>query len=132
VPVPLAKAVVEELGNWPPSVDGIVEVESATRPTQTADLAEGLSRYLQVPVVGRYAIVDPSVAPGQGAMNSAQRVAAVGRRFALDADEAALKDASLLLVDDLVVTGWTITLAARALRGAGAAEVLPLVLGVSG
>ena len=58
-------------------------VESATRPTLTADLADGLSRYLQVPVVGRFAIVDPDVAPGQGAMNSAQRVAAVGRRFTL-------------------------------------------------
>ena len=132
VPVPLARAVVEVLGDWRPAVDGIVVVESATRPTLTADLADGLSRYLQVPVVGRYAVVDPGVAPGQGAMNSAQRVAAVGRRFSLDADEAALKDSSVLLVDDLVVTGWTLTLAARAIRGAGAADVRPLVLGVSG
>ena len=38
----------------------------------------------------------------------------------------------MLLVDDLVVTGWTLTLAARAIRAAGAAEVAPLVLGVSG
>ena len=38
----------------------------------------------------------------------------------------------MLLVDDLVVTGWTLTLAARAVRGAGAADVLPLTLGVSG
>ena len=59
-------------------------------------------------------------------------MAAVGRRFALQADEAALKDSAVLLVDDLVVTGWTLTLAARAIRAAGAAEVAPLVLGVSG
>jgi ATP-dependent DNA helicase RecQ len=38
----------------------------------------------------------------------------------------------VLLVDDLVVTGWTMTIAARALREAGATEVLPLALGVSG
>jgi ATP-dependent DNA helicase RecQ len=132
VPVPLARAVVEVLGDWQPAADAIVVVESASRPTLTADLAAGLSRHLRVPVVGRYAIVDPDVAPGQGAMNSAQRVAAVGRRFSLEADDAALKDARILLVDDLVVTGWTLTLAARALREAGAAEVLPLVLGVSG
>ena len=132
VPVSLARAVVEVLGDWRPRVDGIVVVESATRPTLTADLADGLSRYLKVPVLGRFAIVDPTVAPGQGAMNSAQRVAAVGRRFALDVPEGELKDRSVLLVDDLVVTGWTLTSAARAIRAAGAAEVLPLALGVSG
>ena len=36
----------------------------------------------------------------------------------------------MLLVDDLVATGWTLTLAARALREAGACAVLPLTLGV--
>jgi ATP-dependent DNA helicase RecQ len=35
----------------------------------------------------------------------------------------------VLLVDDLVVSGWTMTLAARAARQAGAADVLPLALG---
>ena len=129
VPVPLARAVVEVLGDWRPAVDGIVVVESACRPTLTADLADGLARYLGVPVVGRWAIVDGDVAPGQGAANSAQRVAAVGRRFHLQLDGAAdLTGQRILLVDDLVVTGWTITLAARAVRAAGAAEVRPLVL----
>ena len=129
VPVPLVKAVIEVLGDWRPPVDGIVVVESVTRPTLTADLADGLSRYLRVPVVGRWAVVDPDVGPGQGAANSAQRVAAVGRRFALQTCESSLAGQRLLLVDDLVVTGWTLTLAARALRAAGAAEVRPLVLG---
>jgi ATP-dependent DNA helicase RecQ len=36
----------------------------------------------------------------------------------------------VLLVDDLVVTGWSLTLAARAIRAAGATEVLPLTLAV--
>ena len=62
VPVPLARAVVEVLGDWKPSVDGIVHVGSLRRPTLTRDLAEGLSRYLQVPLLGEYAVVDPSVA----------------------------------------------------------------------
>ena len=131
VPVPLVKAVIEVLGDWRPAVEGLVVVESATRATLTADLAEGLSRYLRVPVVGRYAIADPSVEPGQGAMNSAQRVAAVGRRFRLDvpsSDDRPLEGQRVLLVDDLVATGWTMTLAARAVRRAGATEVLPLAL----
>ena len=83
VPVPLVQAVLTLLDDWRPEVDAIVVVESTTRPTLTDDLADGLSRRLQVPVVGRWAIVDPDVAPGQGAANSAQRVAAVGRRFVL-------------------------------------------------
>jgi ATP-dependent DNA helicase RecQ len=98
-----------------------------SRPTLTADLAAGLSRYLHVPVVGRWAVVDPDVLPGQGSANSAQRVAAVGRRAALQLDEP-VDGRQVLLVDDLVVTGWTLTLAARALRDAGAAQVHPLAL----
>ena len=108
----------------------IVHVESARRPTLVADLAAGLSRYLRVPVAGTYAIVDDGVEPERGAVNSAQRVAAVGRRFSLQADLA--PGARVLLVDDLVGTGWTLTLAAKALREAGADTVLPLTLAVSG
>jgi ATP-dependent DNA helicase RecQ len=130
VPAPLVKAVVEVLGEWRPQVDAIVHVEAARRPTLVADLAAGLSRYLRIPIVGSYAIVDPGVEPERGAVNSAQRVAAVGRRFSLRADVA--PGARVLLVDDLVGTGWTLTLAARALREAGAESVLPLTLAVSG
>jgi ATP-dependent DNA helicase RecQ len=125
VPVPLVRAVVEVLGDWQPSVDGIVFVESLSRPTLTRDFADGLSRYLRVPVVGRFALRDLDVQPGQGAANSAQRVAAVSRRFALEGEIPA---GSVLLLDDLVATGWTMTLAARAIRGAGATGVLPLAL----
>ena len=124
--MPLARAMVEVLGDWRPDVDGIVVVESATRPTLTTDLADGLSRYLRLPVLGRFAIVDPDVPPGKGAINSAHRIQAVGRRFALQADDVAGR--KVLLVDDLVVTGWTLTMAATALREAGADAVLPVVL----
>ena len=134
-PVPrlLVDAVLEVLGDWHPAwptrPTGVAYVESARRPQLTRDLAEGLARYLKLPIVGRWHIVDPGVAPGQGAANSAQRVAAVARRFDLEI-EAPLDGGPVLLVDDLVATGWTLTLAARALRTAGASAVLPLTLGV--
>ena len=125
VPVPLARAVVEVLADWRPEVDGIVVVESVTRPQLVDDLTAGLARHLGVPVVGRYEVVDPDVAPGQGAMNSAQRVAAVRRRYALRLDTPVSR---VLLVDDRTVTGWTLTCAAVDLRAAGADTVHPLVL----
>ena len=37
----------------------------------------------------------------------------------------------MLLVDDRLETGWTMTVAARLLRETGAAAVLPLVLAVT-
>ena len=127
VPTPLVGAVIEILGDWQPKVDSIVVVESTTRANLTRDLADGLSRHLGVPVIGRFAIADPSVTPSQGAANSAQRVAAISRRCELRLDQPADR---VLLVDDLVVTGWTLTLAARALRESGASDVLPLTLAV--
>jgi ATP-dependent DNA helicase RecQ len=37
----------------------------------------------------------------------------------------------VLLIDDRIETGWTMTVAARLLREAGAPAVLPLVLAVT-
>lgn len=133
VPDALARAMVTMLQDWRPEVEAIVAAESARRPQLVGDLADGLSRYLDVPVVGRWALVDPDIDPDQGATNSARRVAAVSRRSALrlDAPEA-VAERRVLLVDDLWVSGWSVTLASRALYDAGAAAVLPLVLGMNG
>ncbi|HWJ10884.1 MAG TPA: helicase-related protein, partial [Nocardioides sp.] len=100
VPEGIARAMVAMLQDWQPKIDAIVVAESERRPQLTADLAAGLSRFLQVPVVGRWAVVDPGVGPDRGATNSAQRVAAVQRRCALRLEEqASVADARVLLVD---------------------------------
>src|SRR5689334_3167591 len=121
VPPGLAQAVMEVMKDWSSEwssrPDAIVVVESATRPTLVRDLADGLSRVMQVPVVGTWAIRDSSVPPRAGQSNSAQRVAAVRRRGGLDADVP--PGATVLLVDDQVATGWTLTVAATAIRAAG-------------
>ena len=131
VPPALAQAVLDVMKTWSPDwttrPDAIVVVESATRPTLTRDLADGISRVMQIPVVGAWAVVDDSVPPRAGQANSAQRVSAVRRRCGLRADVP--PGATVLLVDDLVETGWSATLAAVALREAGASGVLPLWLG---
>jgi ATP-dependent DNA helicase RecQ len=61
-------------------------------------------------------------------------VLAVSRRYAWQPapDAPPLDGAEVLLVDDQVVTGWTLTVAARDLRAAGAAAVRPLVLATTG
>jgi ATP-dependent DNA helicase RecQ len=134
VPPALAQAVMEVMKDWAPEwasrPDAIVVVESATRPTLTRDLADGLSRVMQVPIVGTWAIRDHSVPPRAGQTNSAQRVAATRRRGGLEAEVPA--GATVLLVDDQVATGWTLTVAAAAIREAGAGAVLPLVLATQG
>ncbi|MCY4728073.1 DEAD/DEAH box helicase [Nocardioides sp. STR2] len=134
VPPGLAQAVMDVMKDWSSEwtsrPDAIVVVESATRPTLVRDLADGLSRVMQVPVVGTWAIRDSSVPPRAGQSNSAQRVAAVRRRGGLDADVP--PGATVLLVDDQVATGWTLTVAATAIRAAGAAAVLPLALAAQG
>ncbi|HWU23618.1 MAG TPA: DEAD/DEAH box helicase [Nocardioides sp.] len=133
VPDHLARAMVTMLQDWRPRVDAIVAVESERRPQLVADLVGGLSRFLQVPVVGRFAIVDPQVPPEKGATNSAQRVAAVRRRSALRLEDGVdLSGRWVLLVDDRIGTGWTLTLAGVELHAAGASGVVPLVLAVSG
>jgi ATP-dependent DNA helicase RecQ len=130
VPPGLAQAVMDVMKDWAPEwqsrPDAIVVVESATRPTLGRDLADGLSRVMQIPVVGTWAIRDESVPPRAGQSNSAQRVAAVRRRGGLQAEVPA--GATVLLVDDQVASGWTLTVAAAAIREAGAAAVLPVVL----
>ena len=132
VPVALVRAVIALLADWRPEVDAIVVAESVARPQLVASLAAGLSRHLHRPVVGRWAVSDPSVPSGAGAANSARRVAAVGRRHRLELDDPdVVTGGRVLLVDDLVVTGWSLTLAAEALRAAGADAVLPLTLAVS-
>jgi ATP-dependent DNA helicase RecQ len=134
VPPGLAQAVLEVMKDWAPEwatrPDAIVVVESVTRPTLTRDLAEGLSRVMQVPVVGSWAVRDDSVPPRAGQSNSAQRVAAVRRRGGLQAEIP--PGSTVLLVDDQVATGWTLTVAATAIRGAGASAVLPVALATQG
>ena len=69
--------------------------------------------------------------PGLRRHNSAQRLASLWPAFEIPADvREALRglDGPVLVMDDRIETGWTMTVAARLLREAGARAVLPLVL----
>ena len=130
--MPLRTAAARVLDEWPAAarVDGIVWIGSASRPTLVSHLAHGLGRYLGKPVVGSLEPA-PGVPAGRHDVNSAIRLASVVARLRPALTEAAaagLPGRTVLLVDDLTESGWTLTVAARLLRQAGAAAVLPFVL----
>ncbi|WP_166852054.1 ATP-dependent DNA helicase RecQ [Isoptericola sp. BMS4] len=141
-PVALRGAAARVLDDWDDVhegderrllVEGVVAVRSTTRPRLTFHLANGLASYLGVPLVGAVGPAAGQEAPGRHDVNSAMRLAGVARRLELQLGDAALRGLpgrTLLLVDDYTDTGWTLTVAARLLRAAGAAAVHPFVLGV--
>ncbi len=127
-PVPLRRAAAQVLDSWTESrgVDAVVGIASITRPELLGHLVDGLGRYLKVPVVGW---LESSPTPSPHEVNSAQRLRAVAVRLTLSAD-AQVQGRTILLIDDRSDTGWTLTVAARLLRQAGAVQVFPFVLGV--
>ncbi|WP_043600205.1 RecQ family ATP-dependent DNA helicase [Cellulomonas flavigena] len=128
LPVNLRTAVRTVLEAWAPQVDVVVGVASETRGALVEHLAVGTARLLGVPLVG--ALV-PTGTPSRHDVNSAQRLADVVRHLDLPDDVAvAVAGQRVLLVDDRTDTGWTLTVAGRLLRRAGATQVLPFVLGV--
>ena len=85
----------------------------------------GIAEIGRLPYLGALAPVDGGPTGGPGG-NSAFRLAGVWDRFS--ADGLDVPAAGVLLIDDQADSRWTLTVAARALRQAGATEVLPFVL----
>ena len=130
--------------DWQRRPAGVVALASRRRPQLIQSVAAGLAQVGRLPLLGTVTPVDggPSGEPGG---NSAFRLAGVWNRLAVPEDVrtglAGLRDAAaadgedappVLLVDDLVDSRWTMTVAARELRRAGAGDVLPFALAVAG
>ncbi|WP_419817853.1 RecQ family ATP-dependent DNA helicase [Glaciibacter flavus] len=116
--------VLAEWG-WEQRPVAVVAMPSRVRPLLVRSLAEGIARIGRLPLVGELALVE-SGPTGQPGGNSAYRLAGVWGR--LSAAALDIPSGPVLLVDDLVDSRWTVTVAARELRRAGAAAVLPFVL----
>jgi len=129
-PVPLRHAAVQVLEAWPEAADveGVVYLESRTRRELTEHLAGGIARYRKIPVLTRFEL-DGDGPPPPSAVNSAQRLKGIIGRNRLS-DPAAVAGKRVLLVDDRTDSGWTLTVAARQLRQAGASAVFPFVLAI--
>lgn len=121
-------------GTRPDRPVGVVTMSSATRPQLVGSLGARIAEIGRLPLLGRvdYAGGQP---PRGARSNSAQRLHALAGALVLSPETRSAVAAAagpVLLVDDLADSGWTVTVAARLLRQAGASAVLPLVLAVQG
>jgi ATP-dependent DNA helicase RecQ len=117
---------------WRARPVGVVAVASRSRPALVSSLAQRIAAIGRLPLLGWVDRARGGPFAGQ-VHNSAHRLASLWDAFALSPGLAEAIDGiggPVLLVDDLVVTGWTMTVAARMLRAAGAPAVLPLALAV--
>ena len=117
--------------DWEDRPVAVVSLPSRRHPVLVASVAEGLAAAGELPYLGALALVGggPSGEPGG---NSAYRLAGVWQRFTTSGLDLTagpdLTGGPVLLVDDLADSRWTLTVAGRELRRAGAAAVLPFVL----
>jgi ATP-dependent DNA helicase RecQ len=120
---------------WDRRPAAVAAVPSRRRPRLVASVARYLSEVGRLGWLGPLATVDGGPVGGPGG-NSAFRLAGVWNRFAVTPEQAQLltrlDGAPVLLVDDLVDSRWTVTVAGRALRLAGSGPVLPFALASTG
>jgi ATP-dependent DNA helicase RecQ len=125
----LRDAAFRVLADWPwaQRPASVVAIPSRRRPQLVESLARGLAAAGRLPFLGDLPISNggPSGEPGG---NSVYRLAGLWDRF--DASGLDIPDGPVLLVDDIADSRWTLTVAARALRRAGASAVLPFTLAV--
>jgi len=120
--------VLAEWG-WAERPLAVASVPSRSRPQLVGSLARGFAEVGRLPYLGELAPVDGGPTGGPGG-NSAFRLAGVWNRFSAEALD--VPAGGVLLVDDLADSRWTLTIAARELRRAGATEVLPFALALRG
>ncbi|MCF3105258.1 RecQ family ATP-dependent DNA helicase [Streptomyces roseoverticillatus] len=149
VPDDVADAVVTVLADWargpggwasgapdaPARPAGVVALASRTRPRLIRSLGERIASVGRMPLLGTVEYGGADTDTRVPRTNSAQRLRALDGALTVPPElAAALASAGgpVLLVDDFTDTGWTLAVAARLLRRAGAPEVFPMVLAVQG
>jgi ATP-dependent DNA helicase RecQ len=130
VPDEVVDAVVKVLASWGWAArpTGVVTIGSRARPELVGSLGRRIAQIGRLPYLGELA---PVGSPTPRQHNSAMRLRSLWNAFAIPGDlrdALAQNDGPILLVDDRIDTGWTVTVAAKLLREAGAPAVLPLVL----
>ncbi|MEV6782291.1 RecQ family ATP-dependent DNA helicase [Streptomyces sp. NPDC051098] len=112
---------------------GIVTVASRSKPQLVGSLGARIADVGRMPLLGSVEYAPEAADTRISRTNSAQRVRALHEAFTVSAELAgtlAAADGPVLLIDDLSDSGWTLAVASRLLRRAGAKGVFPLVLAV--
>ena len=114
---------------WDERPVAVVSVPSRGHPLLIESIARGLADAGRLDYLGTLDVVGegPRGEPGG---NSAYRLAGVWGAFSVGS--LTLPSGPILLVDDLADSRWTLTVAARLLRQAGASSVLPFALALRG
>ena len=124
----VVEACTEVLARWSRSwLDrpaAVVAIPSSTRPLLISSLAAALAQVGRLELIEVLELHGP--APDRG-LSAADRVVQLQPRIGLRSG-ADLQGRVVLLLDDVVRTRWTMTLAGSLLRGAGATAVLPLAI----
>ena len=133
VPEDLVAAVVRVLAawQWDERPAGVISIPSRARPELIGSLAGQIAEIGRMPWLGSLEYADAGLASAGTQHNSAQRLRGVWDAVVVpDSVKAGLGriGGPVLLIDDQIDTGWTLTVAAMRLRAAGAPAVLPLVL----
>jgi ATP-dependent DNA helicase RecQ len=108
-----------------PEPEWLTFVPSASRPGMIEAFAADLAGRLGIPYVAAFTVRPDGSAQAEQ-QNSAQQLRNVHDKLSVVA--SVVRPGPVLLVDDLVDSGWTFTLAGALLRDAGSAEVLPFAL----
>lgn len=110
----------------------VIAIPSRSKPHLVSSLAQGIAQIGQLPYLGELSLEHGGPTGARGG-NSAYRLAGVWARLVVSPELAEqISGKTVLLIDDLVDSRWTLTVAARALRQAGAVAVLPLTLAQAG
>ncbi|GGZ24269.1 ATP-dependent DNA helicase RecQ [Streptomyces avidinii] len=149
IPDDVAQAVVAVLADWargpggwasgapdaPARPVGVVSLPSRSHPQLIGSLAARIAEVGRMPLLGTVAYTDQAPEFGSVSSNSAQRVRGLHQSLTVPpalAEALAQAAGPVLLVDDRAESGWTLAVATRLLRRAGANEVFPLVLALQG
>ncbi len=123
----LVEALVDLVLRWGPTPrpDWVTCVPSLARPALVSDLAKRVAERLGLPFVAAVTQTRPT-RPQVEMANGWHKANNLDGAFAVMPWKGLA--APVLLIDDLIDSGWTLTLASALLRQAGSGPVLPLVL----
>ena len=132
---PVVAAVIKVLAawDWAQRPAGVLTLPSRTRPRLITSLGRQLASVGRLSYLGALAYTRED-GPGPRRHNSAQRLSSLWHALEIPDDVRAAVgtlDGPVLVVDDRIETGWTMTVTARLLRQAGAPAVLPFALAVT-